>query len=128
NPKGNGIELWKKLNDYRTKIVELAGTYQMPGSDKKFSISPKAINDFESNAKLVDEVTKMVKGSKANLKEDQQVLIDLYVGLTKLEKNEVHDMKDVHWVGMTFDHAPLVAGIAALSSLQQDILSARALA
>lgn len=128
NPKGNGIELWKKLNDYRTKIVELAGTYQMPGSDKKFSISPKAINDFESNAKLVDEVTKMVKGSKANLKEDQQVLIDLYVGLTKLEKNEVHDMKDVHWIGMTFDHAPLVAGIAALSSLQQDILSARALA
>jgi len=55
-------------------------------------------------------------------------LIDLYVGLTKLEKNEVHDMKDVHWIGMTFDHAPLVAGIAALSSLQQDILAARALA
>ena len=37
-------------------------------------------------------------------------------------------MKDVHWIGMTFDHAPLVAGIAALSSLQQDILAARALA
>lgn len=128
NPTGNGIELWKKLNDYRTKIVEIAGTYKMPSSDKSFSISPKAINNFESNAKLVDEVTKMVKGSKANLKEDQQVLIDLYVGLTKLEKNEVHDMKDVHWIGMTFDHAPLVAGIAALSSLQQDILSARALA
>ena len=128
NPTGNGIELWKKLNDFRSKIVELAGSYKMPGSDKSFSISTKPINNFESNAKLVDEVTKMVKGSKANLKEDQQVLIDLYVGLTKLEKNEVHDMKDVHWIGMTFDHAPLVAGIAALSSLQQDILAARALA
>ena len=128
NPTGNGIELWKKLNDFRSKIVELAGSYKMPGSDKSFSINTKPINNFESNAKLVDEVTKMVKGSKANLKEDQQVLIDLYVGLTKLEKNEVHDMKDVHWIGMTFDHAPLVAGIAALSSLQQDILAARALA
>lgn len=128
NPTGNGIELWKKLNDFRSKIVELAGSYKMPGSDKSFSISTKPINNFESNAKLVDEVTKMVKGSKANLKEDQLVLIDLYVGLTKLEKNEVHDMKDVHWIGMTFDHAPLVAGIAALSSLQQDILAARALA
>jgi len=127
-PTGNGIELWNKLNAYRSKIVEIAGTYQMPGSDKKFSITPKAINDFESNTKLVEEVAKMVKGSKANLKEDEQVLIDLYVGLTKLEKNEVHDMKDVHWIGMTFDHSPLVAGIAALSSLQQDILSARALA
>ncbi len=127
-PTGSGIELWKKLNDFRSKIVELAGSYKMPGSDKSFSISTKPINNFESNAKLVDEVTKMVKGSKANLKEDQQVLIDLYIGLTKLEKNEVHDMKDVHWIGMTFDHAPLVAGIAALSSLQQDILAARALA
>ena len=75
NPTGNGIELWKKLNDYRSKIVEIAGTYKMPASDKSFSINPKAINNFESNAKLVDEVTKMVKGSKANLKEDQQVLI-----------------------------------------------------
>lgn len=128
NPTGKGMELWKKLNDYRSKIVEIAGTYKMPASEKSFSINPKAINNFESNAKLVEEVTKMVKGSKANLKEDQQVLIDLYVGLTKLEKNEVHDMEGVHWIGMTFDHAPLVAGIAALSSLQQDILAARALA
>lgn len=128
NPTGKGMELWKKLNDYRSKIVEIAGTYKMPAAEKSFSINPKAINNFESNAKLVEEVTKMVKGSKANLKEDQQVLIDLYVGLTKLEKNEVHDMEGVHWIGMTFDHAPLVAGIAALSSLQQDILAARALA
>ena len=128
NPTGKGMELWKKLNDYRSKIVEIAGTYKMPSAEKSFSINPKAINNFESNAKLVEEVTKMVKGSKANLKEDQQVLIDLYVGLTKLEKNEVHDMEGVHWIGMTFDHAPLVAGIAALSSLQQDILAARALA
>lgn len=128
NPTGNGAELWKKLNAYRSKIVELAGSYKMPGSEQSFSISAKQINDFESNAKLVEEVTKMVKGSKANLKEDQQVLIDLYVGLTKLEKNAVHDQEGVHWIGMTFDHAPLVAGIAALSSLQQDILSARALA
>ena len=37
-------------------------------------------------------------------------------------------MKGVHWIGMTFDHSPLVAGIAALSSMQQDVLSARALA
>ncbi|MEJ6583276.1 MAG: GldM family protein [Crocinitomicaceae bacterium] len=128
NPTGNGMELWKKLNNYRSKIVELAGTYQMPGSQQKFRITPKAINEYENNAALTKAVTSMVEGSKANLKEDKQVLIDLYIGLTKLEKNEVHDMEGVHWIGMTFDHSPLVAGIAALSSLQQDILSARALA
>lgn len=128
NPKGNGIELWNKLIAYRSKIVELAGSYKMPGSEKSFTITPKAINEYESNAALTKAVTAMVDGSKANLKEDRQVLIDLYIGLTKLEKNTVHDMEGVHWIGMTFDHSPLVAGIAALSSLQQDILSARALA
>jgi len=127
-PTGNGLELWKKLNDYRSKIVEIAGSYKMPGSEKSFSITPTAINKYENNAALTKAVTKMVEGSKANLKEDRQVLIDLYIGLTKLESNEVHGMEGVHWIGMTFDHSPLVAGIAALSSLQQDILSARALA
>lgn len=127
-PTGNGAELWKRLNDYRAKIVELAGSYQMPGSDKAFTIKTTPINTFETNQDLQKAVTKMVEGSKANLKEDKQVLIDLYMMLTKLEKNDYNEEKDVHWIGMTFDHAPLVAGIAALSSLQQDILSARALA
>ncbi len=128
NPTGNGAELWKKYNDYRSKIVEIAGTYQMPGSQSKFNIKPSKINEYENNAKLTQKVAKMVDDSKANLKEDRQVLIDLYMGLTKLERNEVHDMKGVHWIGMTFDHSPLVAGIAALSSLEQDVLAARALA
>lgn len=128
NPKGNGAELWKKFNDYRSKIVELTGSYQMPGSDRAFSVKTKAINAYANNQKLTEDVRKMIKGTKGNLKEDEQVLIDLYMMLTKLEKNNVHDMEGVHWIGMTFDHAPLVAGIAALSSLQQDILSARALA
>jgi len=127
-PTGKGAELWKKFNDFRAKIVEITGSYQMPGSEKTFSIKPGNINEFKTNSDLTKAVTKMIEGSKANLKEDKQVLIDLYMMLTKLEKNEVHDQEGVHWVGMTFDHAPLVAGIAALSSMEQDILSARAMA
>lgn len=128
SPTGNGTELWKRLNDFRAKIVELTGTYKMPGTENNFSVSTKPINQFESNQDLQKAVEKMIDESKGNLKEDRQVLIDLYVMLTKLEKNDYNEEKDVHWIGMTFDHAPLVAGIAALSSLQQDILSARALA
>jgi hypothetical protein len=128
NPKGKGAELWKRYNDFRSKIVEIAGTYQMPGAEKSFSITPKAINEFETNQDLTKQVIAMVEGSKANLKEDQQVLVDLYMMLTKKQTNEVHDMKGVHWIGMTFDHSPLVAAIASLSSMQQDVLSARALA
>lgn len=128
NPTGKGAELWKKYNDYRAFIVSAAGTYKMPGSSKSFTITTKPINDFVDNKDLTKKVTAMVKSSKANLKEDQQVLIDLYQMLSKPEKNKVHDQEGVHWIGMTFDHSPLVAGIAALSSLQQEILSARAMA
>lgn len=128
NPKGKGIELWNKLIDFRKKIVSLTASYKMPNSEKSFDFAPKAINEFKDNADLQKKVESMIDGSKANLKEDRQVLIDLYIMLTKLEKNDVHDQTGVHWIGMTFDHAPLVAGIAALSSLQQDILGARALA
>ena len=34
--------------------------------------------------------------------------------------------KNVHWMGRTFDHAPMVGALASLSSLQNEILSARA--
>lgn len=128
SPTGKGAELWKKYNDYRAFIVKSAGSYKMPGSEKSFVINAQAINDYTDNQDLTKKVTAMVDKSKANLKEDRQVLIDLYMMLTKKEKNAVHDQEGVHWVGMTFDHSPLVAAVASLSSMQQEILSARAMA
>ena len=127
-PTGKGLELWKKYNDFRSHIVNTAATYKMPGSELSYSLNVKPINEYKDNADLTKQVQSMIKSSKANLKEDEQVLIDLYMMLTKKEKNKVHDQEGVHWIGMTFDHSPLVAGIASLSSMQQDILSARALA
>jgi gliding motility-associated protein GldM len=129
NPTGDGAELWKRLNDFRSKIVELTGAYTW-GEGSKFTVKVDNINEFETNQELIKKVTAMIdKNEKsANLKEDRQVLIDLYMMLTKKERNDVHDKKGVHCVGMTFDHSPLVAAIASLSSMQQDVLSARALA
>lgn len=127
-PKGTGFELWEKYNQFRTGIVELTGNYQLGGVSS--SIKTVAINDFTDNADLDRKVSELLQKNEKtiNLKDDGQVLKDLYMMLTKKERNEVHDQKDVHWIGMTFDHAPLVAAIASLSSLQQDILSARAVA
>lgn len=127
NPTGLGKGLWDDFNNYRNKIVELSGSYAW-GEGQKFEIKPTSINDFEDNMDLMKKVKAMVEKSKANLKEDKQVLIDLYMMLTKKEKNKVHDQEGIHWIGMTFDHSPLVAAVASLSSMQQDILSARALA
>lgn len=127
-PQGNGAELWKRLNDYRKKIIGYTGTYKW-GEGSSFTVNVTDINDFKDNKDLTKKVTSMIdKNTKANLKEDKQALIDLYIMLTKKEKNTMHDQEGVHWVGMTFDHVPLVAAIAALSSLELDVLSARAYA
>lgn len=125
-PSGKGVKLWNDYNAFRSKLVELVGTYKF--GENSFSVKTTAINDYTSNEDLTKKVEKMIDGTKGNLKEDRQVLIDMYINLTKLEKNKVHDQTDIHWIGMTFDHSPLVAAIASLSSMEQDILSARALA
>ena len=126
NPTGEGVKLWKDLIQFRKDIVSLTGTYEWAG--KKFEITPSEINDYKDNKDLTKKVEDMIAKSKCDQKEDAEVLAELYIGLTKLEKNEVHGMKGVHWIGMTFDHSPLVAALASLSSMQQDVLSARALA
>ncbi len=126
NPTAAGKQLWADFNKYRADLVKAVGTYKDGG--KNYSINPTAINTFKTNADLVKEVTKMVGKSQANHRDDDQALIDMYLLLTKPERLKVHDQEGVHWIGATFDHAPLVAALASLSSMQQDILSARALA
>ena len=125
NPTGEGKKLWEDIIQFRKEIVELTGSYKW--GDKEFKVSPKAINTYKDNKDLTKQVKDMIAKSNTNHNEDDEVLAELYIGLTKMEKFEVHGVKDVHWMGATFDHSPLVAALASLSSLQQDILSARAL-
>jgi hypothetical protein len=134
-PTGKGKKLWDDFNGYRAKLVELLGSYTESG--KTYSIKPTAINTFKNNKDLNAQVEKMILTSKANVKrdakgkvvglgEDGQVLKDIYIGLTKEERVNQHELEGVHWIGATFDHSPLVAAVASLSSMQQDILQARA--
>lgn len=125
-PTGKGKKIWNDYNDFRSKLIQVVGTYK--DGNKSFSINPKAINDFKDNSDLKKKVNQMVKSSKANLRDDEAILSTLYMDLTKPERVDQNDIEGVHWIGQTFDHAPLVAALASLSSLQQDILSARALA
>jgi len=119
----HGMKLWKALIDYRTEITKLAGSYEWAG--KKFNVDVKNINTYKDIADLDKQVKAMVEADGVN-PDDSETLSQIYTRLTKQEKNKVHDQKDVHWIGMTFDHAPLVAALASLSSLQSDILTARA--
>ncbi len=126
NPTAAGKKLWEDFNKFRADLVKTLGSYN--DGAKSFSITPKAINEFKTNADLSKAVDKMIAESKANVRDDGQVLKDIYINLTKPERMKVHDMEGVHWIGATFDHSPLVAAVASLSSMQQDILSARAMA
>lgn len=126
NPKpgGNGMVLWKSYNDFRLEICSLVGTYNVGG--KAWSFKPTNINTYKDNADLQKQVSAMIKKANVNHQDDDQVLEQLYLELTKEERVEMEGTGKVHWIGKTFDHSPLVAAIASLSSLQQEILAARA--
>jgi gliding motility-associated protein GldM len=64
-------------------------------------------------------------GNKVN-PDDLSTLQLVYELMSKNEMAEYgDDKKQIHWLGRTFDHAPLVGALASLSSLQNDILQAR---
>lgn len=126
NPTGKGKKIWDNYNGFRSKLIQTVGTYQE--GKKEYSIRPKAINTFKSNQDLKKQVEQMIKSSKANLRDDEEILSTIYMNLTKPERVTQNDIEGVHWIGQTFDHAPLVAALASLSSMQQDVLSARSLA
>jgi len=145
DPSKDGMKLWKMYNDYRAFIVESVGTIH----DKIDSVSGTGIgnplhtvktlpiNNFKDNADLDKQVTAMLNKSNVfnknngNIKahEDFGLLKQLYMELTKQERfEEINDVKNVHWIGKTFDHSPLVAALASLTAMQLEILNARATA
>jgi hypothetical protein len=126
NPSGKGKMIWDDYNEFRSKLIETVATYK--DGKKSYSIKPKAINSFKDSKDLRKQVNHMLQSSKINLQDDEEILSSIYMNLTKQERVTQNDIEGVHWVGQTFDHAPLVAALASLSSMQQDVLSARSLA
>jgi len=122
----DGIKLWKKFNAYRKFVVETTGTYK-EGENANWIVKVKDINKFKDNADLTSQINKMLRApsNKVN-KEDLAALSSIYEELTKQELNDHHEQRNIHWIAKTFDHSPLVGAVASLSSLQNDILAARA--
>jgi hypothetical protein len=126
DPTKKGQKLWDLYNGLRKSIVETAGTYK-EGEKNSWKIKVKEINDYKDFQDLAKQIEKMFKGggNKVN-PEDMEALLSIYQELTKQEFADHHEAKNIHWLGRTFDHAPLVGALASLSSLQNEILSARA--
>jgi hypothetical protein len=126
NPTGKGKQIWDNYINFRSKLIRAVGTYKE--GKNAYSINPKEINRFKNNADLKKQVVQMLQSSHVNLRDDEEILSSIYMNLTKQERSTQNDIEGVHWIGQTFDHAPLVAALASLSSMQQDVLSARSLA
>jgi len=126
DPTKKGKKLWELYKGLRTSIVEIAGNYR-EGEKNNWKLKVKEINAYKDFQDLEKQITKMFNapGNKVN-PEDTEALLSIYQELTKLEYADHHEAKNIHWLGRTFDHAPLVGALASLSSLQNEILSARA--
>ena len=131
-----GMKLWKMYNGFRASIVETLGTYHekidsvsgVGMGTPKWVVKTSPINKFVDNKDLDKQVNAMLDKTQCN-KEDRGVLKQLYMELTKEERfEEVNDVKNVHWIGKTFDHSPLVAALASLTAMQLEVLNARATA
>jgi hypothetical protein len=126
DPTKKGQKLWDLYNGLRKSIVETAGTYK-EGEKNSWKVKVKDINDYKDFQDLSKQIEKMIKGSGNKVNpEDMEALLSIYQELTKQEFADHHEAKNIHWLGRTFDHAPLVGALASLSSLQNEILSARA--
>lgn len=111
-PDGKGKKLWDNYIGFRDGILNKLGE-QDPSSFKAANMS---IDDLEKGVKdIKDPVLK-------------STLKNIYGQLYIKEKADMHggEIKDVPWVGRTFDHAPSVAALAQLSSLEQKIRTAEA--
>ena len=136
-----GFKVWDEMLDYRGKLpilmceavneisklsadsaaADSVGVDVIEFKDPKI-IAYKNINDL--NTKL-DGAFETLLEQDLNLGEE---IKKIYAGLTKNEKipDPNGETGPLHWIGMTFDHAPAVAAIATLSGLQSELLTARA--
>jgi ribosomal 50S subunit-associated protein YjgA (DUF615 family) len=126
DPTKKGKKLWELYKGLRTSIVEISGNYK-EGEKNVWKLKVKEINDFKDFQDLEKQILKMfnASGNKVN-PEDLEALVSIYQELTKQEFADHHESKNIHWLGRTFDHAPLVGALASLSSMQNEILAARA--
>ncbi len=127
-----GMVLWNKFKSLRKSMVQIAGSYsEGVGQDGKKKIWKlnlgEDINKFDDSKDLQSQLRKIMfaNGNKVN-PEDSSTLQLVYELMSKNEFDEYgEDKANIHWLGRTFDHAPLVGALASLSSLQNDILQAR---
>ena len=124
-----GLKLWNDFKALRNNMIQITGTYSegVDGKKKSYKVKVGDINQFDDSKDLQKKLRKMMFSSSNNVNPADTTTLQLvYELMSKNEMDEYGEDKDqIHWLGRTFDHAPLVGALASLSSLQNDILQAR---
>lgn len=114
-PNDRGMEIRKRIHDFRDQVASSMGTYSLNG--KKWEFTPP------QNLSELDESLK-----KCN-PEDTVFISQFYRSLTLPEFLHSHgEEKDLPWVSVMFDHAPIVAAAALFTSLKLDVKNGHAFA
>ena len=110
NPKERGLNIPKKIGEFRDKVCTLMGNYK-DGSDEW---------TFEAPANP--------EGLKLALEtcnpDDTAKIKQVYETLTYPEKLVMHGEGEMPWPSVMFDHAPIVAAAAMFTSMKLDIKNA----
>ena len=140
DPNKYGMKIWDGLISYRGKIIDIvcksASIVSKFAADSgKAGVTYKFKDPMIGSAKLKTlfdsplEIPEMLekKGALGNLTaSDAAFVSQLYASLCKNDMSVDEETKEeFHWIGRTFDHAPGVAVLAAISSLQKEVLKAR---
>lgn len=123
-PTGKGLSLWNNYSKYRDALSEMVVSSNN-GQGGGYHFENPKINQFKDQKDLYKQIQKAIAASKVH-PDDREAVMKIYASLTKCERVDAHEIKQVHWIGKTFDHAPVVAAIASLTSMQKEILTARA--
>jgi len=135
-----GMKIWNGLNKFRGEIINLvcesATIISKLEADsgkvgKKYSFKDPMLGQKEANTQFISpsEIKSLLekKGALKTVPEkDARFIIDLYTAMCKNDFSvDKETGEEFHWIGRTFDHAPGVAVLAAISSLQKEVLKAR---
>ena len=116
-PIAAGLAIRDSIHAYRNDVLELMATYD-EGQNKWSFSAPD--NDSDIDASL----------ATANPK-DTSILKQLFNALTlpeNIEVKEAGQIKSMPWPSVMFDHAPIVAACAMMTSLKVDVLNGESLA
>lgn len=122
-PNDRGQQLRNRLQALRDKICNVIGTYEE--NKTAYSFDASRINGYDPrNAKTFGLLRDALKTANPR---DTAIIARVYRTLSYPSTLTEYE-ETTSWQGAMFDHAPVVAAVAILTSLRSDIKTAEALA